>query len=237
MADTTGLFEIKGYSGGSILNVLYKNLTINGLHSNRRGCGIMIYTTSSRDTIFNCRISNFKYGIFCGYLKNADGTYHYIENNAIYDCIYGFYLTGTGTANRYFTLRNNVVLSTLGGVGYFNNGVPAIYDKLFNCADSDNSISTLGTINSNCVTGVLNSDFVSILESSSDFLKIHSLSKLFNTGSHTLSPSNTVDFLGLLRPSYSGHYSIGVHEPFSAFCTLKANVCGHIYTKTKEISL
>lgn len=128
----------------------------------------------------------------------------YIENNSIMYCASGIAINYP-TGLHYVEIRNNVC-SNCHDYCYEGN-IDAT--RMFNNADDDGTF----TAHSGYVTGVVDSDFISVDYTSSDYLNISISGKLYGTGTLNITiPENNTDFIGNPRPNAYGTVSIGSYE-------------------------
>jgi PKD repeat protein len=129
----------------------------------------------------------------------------------VYQCSTGYGLPQTGGSN-WAQFKNCVAIGC--SVSDFG-GYSGTLNTITNCADSDNSISSLSGVKTNCITGISSSDFESVDFTSEDFLKINTNSDLYGVG--TTSISINTDISGIPRPNQFGLVSIGAHEADNRF--------------------
>jgi hypothetical protein len=220
----------------------FKNISIFGQGVSGLVYPVGIYSGGNlkctKAKILNCRIYNFGIGIkTMGYLYNPDCIAPtIIENCACYGCLKGIQTDGNFNADSITTIKNTVchdnAVKDFDMVSGFTG-----FQRIINCADSDNTISTSDAVLTDNIIGVVDGDFKSVDPTNANFLKINNTSRLFGSGTTGISSWNTSDFIGLPRPNYRGHVSIGPHEPISVNAILTAKINGQYYTKTKQVDL
>jgi hypothetical protein len=210
--DYTGAGNFLGASawahGSDVIKMRYKNLTLIG-HGG--GYGIRNYSDGVIDEyIFNCRIINYDCGIEWGGASIALNTPHIIENCVVYGCVTSGINLFTSDATHFYTLKNTVAA---GNPIDFNPLGAGTGSSITNCASKDTTVNVLGATNTANITGVVSADFLSIASLNVNFLKIDQSSRLYETGSVSLSSWNTIDLFGNPRPHGTHNLvSIGVHE-------------------------
>jgi len=186
------------------------------------------YGDNGTEYVQNCIFANHGIGISANILR---GSTNRIENNSIYNCIAGIYRLQNDPAD-IANIKNTVCH---GCNTDFSFGTS--YNVLTNCADHDGTIagSNAHTTKTNCVTGVANSDFVSVDPTAAAFLQISPKSKLQASGTTSLSSWNTSDILSRPRPDNLGKVNVGAYQNLNANVTLTIKQGKNIFSKTKTI--
>lgn len=125
----------------------------------------------------NCRIYNCKFWDLNDVIDNSGiapdtGTDYtcYMENCTAYACGNGVYLINSN--NRNFVLRNVVIVDSVVDDYQLQDGGTR-ESELYNCADSDGTLGTIGGIRERNVSNVTSADaFESLDDTSSDFLTL-----------------------------------------------------------------
>ena len=225
----------------STINAYYKNMKINGKKkTNPLNPSTHCISTRGGDNylttnILNCIIYNFDYGIdFAITSHPTSPRCDYIENCSVYYCDKGVFADSGYNANDSHTFKNVVIFGSI--TKDWDTGSEQV--RLINCADSDGSIAASGayTTKTNCLSGITSVDFKSVNILSSDFLKLNQFvvlstlptsyigssispslsilctSKLWKTGTASISAWNTEDLLDNQRPNNDGSVCIGAYE-------------------------
>lgn len=204
-------------SSADTISVTYKNLILIGKNRTDGNNGIIPILGCNNFKMSNCIIYNFYYGLTIYHYFTTVKNPSYIENVTVYNCSTGVrhHFGGNSTTATWYAQFKNLV-SFGSSVSDFINGDGAgnvSYNRVINCADSDNSIASSGATLSNNITGITDLDFLSVDPDSADFLKIGSTSLLYKTGTPNISAWNTSDAWGYTRPHpKDGTVCIGVHE-------------------------
>jgi hypothetical protein len=241
LTDTTqalGLFSI--LSIGTITQYFYaKNILIEGKYTSNTSDAFSMPAQCLNSYVYvsNIKIWNCYDGISCGIAGSASTVLlqNFFENISIKTVRYGVELISG--QNIYINFKNCVAFGATGGGSYdWAAGINAQKQTLNNCADSDNSIANGTSTNVNCITGITSADFLSVVSTSSDFLRLNQFSylsssspiylgtsktfsvdisctsKLWKTGTAAISAWNTEDIIGNQRPNNDGTVCIGAYE-------------------------
>jgi len=163
----------------------------------------------SNAVIFNCKFYNF--GTSIGSARIGTSQIVIIENCSSYGSYYGIQQTYTVPVTAQYTIKNTVIAKSISH-DYWSTYNDLSNINIINCADSDDSISTSMANTFNCITGIVDSDFISVDKTSSDFLKINNTSNLYGVGTTDISAWNTKDLDGFDRPGSDLLVSIGAYE-------------------------
>ena len=176
--------------------------------------------SSSSYIIYNNKFYNCAYGIYwaqggtiTGSPFDPPGT-KVIENCSIYGGTVGIihaYNSLFGALLEYWDYKNIVCSgqSGFGSAAFIMTDLQPV-NTMTNCAAHDSSLPSFCT---NPITGIIDSDFLSVNIADSNFLDIDTDSALFGTGTTNISAFNTEDIDGDPRPNGRGSVSIGADEP------------------------
>lgn len=207
---STGVGHLLGftpYTGGYCYGYIYNNIFkgISPADTVRTGLKISSdYMNRCRLRSFNNRFYNLAQAIWCARNGVAATSYAIFENTSIENCDDGLYLNKPDAG----VYIRNVAVRNCSNNCYFvvDTGTPT----LLNNADDDDTFPA----HSGEVRDITAGDFISVDIASSNFLKINTSSKLYATGTTTISAYNTSDIDGRPRPDVNGKVSIGASEPY-----------------------
>ena len=184
--------------------------------SDNNSSGLYLSSPAFEGTIwnvYNTKIRNVYYGFYCYHGLYSANTFT-IENCSVDNTNYGFWTYGaTGNSqNLSFTIRNS--LSVNANTSFYDDINNRASPTFENCAADDGAITSnypFSTI-TDCIENITPADeFLSLVETDSDYLQLKTTSQLADAGTAPTYATGE-DILGNDRPNGSGDYAIGCHE-------------------------
>lgn len=212
VAASLGMLRANVQYAGRGMSVLVKNCKFISSGTAIGGTGYDCNSVGSWANIthiINCVFYNLAVGIDVTNIEtNSTGSDHKIENCVVYNCATGIKLNNNNVSTRFWQFRNTVSFGNT--TADWTAG--SQYNQISNCADDDNTISASGAVIANCITGVTTGDFLSVNPDAANFFHINNTSKLWETGTPSISSDNTADIAGNARPHPVNKANIGIYE-------------------------
>lgn len=150
-------------------------------------------------------------GIYLTGCSGSLNTFHqkmYLQNGSIINCSGRGYSFWNKNLAAYVEIKNCAAYNNTGGDYVMHESGSWTDISITFCGDSDDTLPAAGRI----VSDILDTDFLSVDSTDSDFSKINSSSQLYGIGTLSLGVWNNHDAAGNPRPDASSKASIGAYE-------------------------